>query len=83
MPAKYWVLPLLALTVLASGAHGSARADQEQFVVIVNTSPAGSGPRPHDVICQTRTRTPPTSRCHSDDDAAAQTNLLICMASPL
>ena len=39
MPAKYWVLPLFALTVLAFGAHGSARADQEQFVVIVNTSP--------------------------------------------
>jgi len=33
MPAKYWLLPLLALAVLGFVAHGSARADQEQFVV--------------------------------------------------
>src|SRR6266850_94182 len=33
MPAKYWLLPLLALGVLAFAAHGPARADQEQFVV--------------------------------------------------
>jgi quinol monooxygenase YgiN len=33
MPAKYWLLPLLALALLTS-AHGPAQAaDQEQFVV--------------------------------------------------
>jgi quinol monooxygenase YgiN len=33
MPAKYWLLPLLALALLAVAAHGPAQADQEQFVV--------------------------------------------------
>jgi quinol monooxygenase YgiN len=33
MPAKHWLLPLLALALLAFAAHGTARADQEQFVV--------------------------------------------------
>ena len=33
MPAKYWLLPLFALTVLAFVAHRPARAEQEQFVV--------------------------------------------------
>ena len=33
MPAKYWLLPLLGLALLALTAHRPARADQEQFVV--------------------------------------------------
>jgi len=33
MPAKYWLLPLLAFALLLVLAHGPARADQEQFVV--------------------------------------------------
>jgi quinol monooxygenase YgiN len=33
MPAKYWLLPLLALAVLAFAAHGPARADTQQFAV--------------------------------------------------
>ena len=33
MPAKYWLLPLLGLTLLAVAAHEPARAEQEQFVV--------------------------------------------------
>jgi quinol monooxygenase YgiN len=33
MPAKYWLLPLLGLTLLAVAAQGTAQADQEQFVV--------------------------------------------------
>jgi quinol monooxygenase YgiN len=33
MPAKYWLLPLLVLAVLAFSAHGPARADTQQFVV--------------------------------------------------
>jgi hypothetical protein len=32
MPAKYWLLPLLAFALLVL-AYGPARADQEQFVV--------------------------------------------------
>ena len=34
MPAKYWLLPLFALAVLAFSAHGPARADTQQFAVI-------------------------------------------------
>jgi hypothetical protein len=30
MPAKYWLLPLFALALLAFAAHGPAGADQEQ-----------------------------------------------------
>ena len=33
MPAKYWLPPMFALALLASGAGGPARADTEQFVV--------------------------------------------------
>jgi quinol monooxygenase YgiN len=33
MPAKYWLPPVFALALLASGAGGPARADTEQFVV--------------------------------------------------
>jgi len=33
MPPKYWLLPLFSLAVLGFAAHGSAQADQEQFVV--------------------------------------------------
>jgi quinol monooxygenase YgiN len=33
MPAKYWLLPLLALAMLAFSAHGPARADTQQFAV--------------------------------------------------
>jgi quinol monooxygenase YgiN len=33
MPAKYWLLPLFALALLAFAGRGPARADEEQFVV--------------------------------------------------
>jgi quinol monooxygenase YgiN len=33
MLAKYWLVPLFALALLAFSAHGPARADQQQFVV--------------------------------------------------
>ena len=33
MPAKYWLLPLFALAVLAFSAHRPARADTQQFAV--------------------------------------------------
>ena len=33
MPAKYWLLPLLALAVLAFPAHGPGQVNLEQFVV--------------------------------------------------
>ena len=33
MPAKYWLLPLLAVAVLALAGHGPAQASTEQFVV--------------------------------------------------
>ena len=33
MPAKYWLLPLLALAVLALAAHRPAQADTQQFAV--------------------------------------------------
>jgi quinol monooxygenase YgiN len=34
MWAKFWSLPLLGLATLAFAAPGSARADQQQFVVV-------------------------------------------------
>ena len=33
MPARYWLLPLFAVALLAFAAHEPARADQAQFVV--------------------------------------------------
>ena len=33
MPAKYWLLPLLAVAVLALAGHGPAQGSTEQFVV--------------------------------------------------
>ena len=33
MPAKYWLLPLLALALMAFPAHRPARADTQQFAV--------------------------------------------------
>ena len=33
MPAKYWLLPLLVLALLAFAVRGPAQADEEQFVV--------------------------------------------------
>jgi len=33
MPIKYWLLPLLALTVFAFAAHRPARADTQEFAV--------------------------------------------------
>jgi quinol monooxygenase YgiN len=34
MPAKYWLPPMFALALLASGAGGPARADTEQQFVV-------------------------------------------------